>query len=480
MGYVKRGRLRQKVVQGIFQSPPGVNGRWQETALKLTNRSIFLFWVPLAATWIMMSVEGPFLAAIIARLPDPKFNLAAYGVAFAFAILVESPVIMMMSASTALVENWESYRKLRNFTFTLSAAITGVMLVVLIPAVSEFLLVRLIGLPERVARLTHGSLMILLPWPGVIGYRRFYQGLLIRSGRTRWVAFGTVVRLVTMGTTALLVYRLSSLEGAHVGAVALSAGVTAEAIASRIMTHSSVRELAARTMAGTGSMSYRDITVFYYPLALTSLIGLTVHPMVTFFMGRARFPVESLAVFPVVNSLSFIFRSVGLSFQEATIALLGDGHRHFRELGRFALLLAVVSSLGLALIAFTPMVHIWYEGISGLTPDLSRFTIVPTRILVVLPFLSVLLSYERGILVNGRRTRPITYGTMIEVSGIAILFLSLIKGFDMVGVTAAVTAFVGGRLRHVGCVVGVVHHFLDGRLIDVGMEGPRFVDHDRS
>ena len=64
----------------------------------------------------MMALEGPFLAAVIARLPDPKFNLAAYGVAFAFAILIEAPVIMIMSASTALVEDGPSFRRLRNFT----------------------------------------------------------------------------------------------------------------------------------------------------------------------------------------------------------------------------------------------------------------------------------------------------------------------------------------------------------------------------
>ena len=32
-----------------------------------STRSILLFWMPLAATWLMMAAEGPFLAAIIAR-----------------------------------------------------------------------------------------------------------------------------------------------------------------------------------------------------------------------------------------------------------------------------------------------------------------------------------------------------------------------------------------------------------------------------
>ena len=97
----------------------------------VTYRRIFRLWVPLAATWLMMSVEGPFLAAVIARLEEPTFNLAAYGVAFAFAVIVEAPIIMILSAATALVRDWESFRKLRNFSYSLNLVVTFVMLLVL-------------------------------------------------------------------------------------------------------------------------------------------------------------------------------------------------------------------------------------------------------------------------------------------------------------------------------------------------------------
>jgi hypothetical protein len=53
----------------------------------LTFRRVFRFSAPLAATWLMMPVEGAFLASVIARLVEPKFNLAAFGVAFSFAML---------------------------------------------------------------------------------------------------------------------------------------------------------------------------------------------------------------------------------------------------------------------------------------------------------------------------------------------------------------------------------------------------------
>ncbi len=396
----------------------------------------------------MMAVEGPFLAAVIARLADPKFNLAAHGVAFAFALLVEAPVIMIMSASTALAEDAISFKRLRTFTYALNAAVTASMLVMLIPHVFRTLMLEMIALPEEVARLTYVALWILLPWPGAIGYRRFYQGLLIRDGRTRLVAYGTVLRLTTMATTALVLYFAFSPPGAYVGAAALAVGVSVEALASRWMARATTRGLLDKVHVqqnGTEGLTYPRIWQFYYPLALTSLIGLAVQPMLTFFMGRAPAPVESLAVLPVVIALSFVFRAMGLSYQEVAIALMGKRFEHVRELGRFAVYLGIASSAGLALVALTPLSGIWYETISGLSPELAEYAILPTMLLIPIPFMSVMLSYQRGIMVVARRTRPVTWATAIEVGGIAVIFPFLGWELGVIGVTASTVAFVAGR-----------------------------------
>jgi hypothetical protein len=176
------------------------------------------------------------------------------------------------------------------------------------------------------------------------------------------------------------------------------------------------------------------------------MIGLAAQPMLTFFMGRAPAPVESLAVFPVVASLNFLFRSMGLSFQEVGIALMGKRHEHFLPLARFAAVLALFVVSGLALVAFTPLVYVWFEGVSGLSRELARFAILPTAILVPIPFLSVILSFQRGILVVARRTRPITIATALEVGTVAILFPLFGWRLGWVGVTAAATALLCGRV----------------------------------
>jgi progressive ankylosis protein len=412
-------------------------------ATPIRIRNLFRFWLPLQATWLMMACEGPLLAAVIARLAEPKHNLAAYGVAFALAILVEAPVIMMMSAATALVDSSENYRRLRLFTWSLNLGTTVALLALLLTPAWSILTLRWMGLDPDVARLAHQALLVLLPWPAAIGFRRFCQGLLIRAGLTRRVAWGTMIRLVCMAATALVLATQTRFAGSLVGACALSAGVIGEAIASRMMTAGTIRKLLKQPTENV--LSYRAIIDFYTPLALTSTIALAVQPMVTFFMGQARFSLESLAVLPVINALVFIFRTPGLSYQEVAITMLARGEENRRPILRFAVLLGALAALGLALIAWTPLSRVWFQTISGLSPELAQFTHLPIRILVLMPLLSVLLSLQRALLVSSRHTQPITWASVIEVGMIlAVLAWAILAG-NWVGATAAAAAFMVGR-----------------------------------
>lgn len=422
-----------------------------------TYKKIFFFWIPLSATWLMMATEGPFLAAIIARLANPKFNLAAYGVAFSFAVFIEAPVIMMMSASTALAKDRDSYIKLRNFTFVLSGITTLTLLTFIIPPIFYFITQRLLGLPENVAKLTHQAFIVLIPWPGAIGYRRFYQGILIRSNLTRRVAYGTIIRLMAIVMTSLTCYLFFDLNGAIIGTLSLAVAVSAEAVTSRIMAHTSVKRLLLKERESERSeetpISYRYITKFYYPLALTSILSIGVHPMVTFFMGQSRMPIESLAVLPVILSLVFIFRSIGLSFQEVGIALLEKNNEAFKPLRNFAFGLGIVLVCLLSLITLTPFSNIWFHKISGLSSGLAIFAKFPAQIATLLPGLTVLISLQRALLINNKKTKPITIASSIEVIGIFIILFVTIVAFDLIGAIAAIAALVVGRLFANGYLV---------------------------
>ncbi|NQV15489.1 hypothetical protein HQ531_08535 [bacterium] len=414
----------------------------------LTIKKILKFWLPLAGTWLMMSLEGPFLAALIARLADPKFNLAAYGVAFSFALIIEAPVIMMMTASTKLVNDYQSLKKLRQFTWILNITITGVMLILLIPGIFFFLTEDLIGLPQNVAQLTHIATIILIPWPGVIGFRRFYQGVLIRNHATRRVAYGTIIRLISMISMALSLFLFTNLPGVYIGTAALSSGVVMEAISTRFMVHHIIRRLslAENSLVQTSRLRFKGIIRFYYPLALTSMLTLGVHPLVTFFVGKSVMPLESLAVLPVVGSFVFLFRGVGLSFQEAAITLMGENKEDDQLVRRFALVLGVSLSMVLMVTAFTPLSKIWFSVVSGLSGELTSLALKPLMIMCIFPATTVLIAFQRAILVKVGRTSPITTATVIEVIGIiSVLYIGVVQ-MSLTGAVAAVSAFVFGRL----------------------------------
>jgi hypothetical protein len=427
------------------------------TPTPLSVGRVARFWAPLAATWLMMAAEGPFVAALIARLAEPKLNLAAWGVAIAFAMLIEAPVIMIMSAATALVRDRASFCALRRFIYVINGGVTLVMLVLLLPPVFRFVAGQLIGLPDEVVRLAHLATAILLPWPAAIGYRRFYHGILIGQGLTRRVAYGTLVRLGGMATVGVIVYRFTSLPGVCVGALALSAGVVLEATATRLWARGAVRTVRGRQPRPESTpLTIGRMVRFYVPLALTSVLAIGVHPLVTFLVARSRMPLESLAVLPVVTGLVFVFRSGGLALQEVCIALLGDDRSGRRPLASFATILAAASSGALALVAFTPIAHLWLEHVAGLKSDLADFALLPLGLLVLMPAFEALVSYQRALLVHAHRTPPITWATGIEVSGIALVIAAGTLGFNLVGAVAAASGLVFGRLLATGFLCRVL------------------------
>ena len=323
--------------EGSGEVPVSVEGPSGSGAGGLELRTIFRFWLPLAATWVMMAVEGPFVAALVARLPEPRFNLAAFGVALALAFVAEAPIIMLLAATTALARDRESFRRLRRFSILMNGGVTGAMALIAFPPVFEVLASRVLALPPAVADRAQLAVLVFLPWPAAIGFRRFQQGILIAAGRTRLVAYGTAVRLSTMAATGLVLFLYGGLDGAVVGAGALSAGVVVEAAASWVWARGDRRRLELKPPVSPGEVpTLADIQRFYWPLAVTPLMNMVAMPLVTFFTGRGHLPIESLRR-PSGRQLVRLPLSVSgaTAFQEVVIAPDAAATPRLRSLRRF-------------------------------------------------------------------------------------------------------------------------------------------------
>src|SRR5690606_27470186 len=69
-------------------------------------------WWPLAGGWLLMTAELTVFAAIVARMPDPIVQLAAWGVVFAVSTLVQAPSTALLPTATALARDRRTFATL--------------------------------------------------------------------------------------------------------------------------------------------------------------------------------------------------------------------------------------------------------------------------------------------------------------------------------------------------------------------------------
>jgi len=414
-------------------SGPGTNA-------PLTLSRVGATWWPLAASWLMMGFELPAVSATIARLPDPELGLAAYGgVVFPLSLLVEAPIIMLLAASTALSREIDSYRKLRRFMLASVAGLTLLHVAIAVTPLFDVVVAGWMGAPPEIREPARLGLVIMTPWTGSIAYRRFQQGVLIRAGRSGTVGAGTAVRLVTSFAALGVGWALGG-RGIVVGTSAVAAGVMVEALFVAIAVRPSVRALPDAPPAQP--LTTARFLRFYVPLALTSIITLFALPLGSAAMARMPRPIESLAVWPVINGLTFTLRSVGFAFNEVVVALL-DEPRAAPALGRFALGLAAAATLLLAVLAATPLSWAWFAGVSGLATPLASLATRAVWLPILMPALAVAQSWFQGVLVHAHRTRPVTEAV---VAGLAVAGVVLVAGIARGGVTGLYVGLAGSAL----------------------------------
>ncbi|MEZ4766847.1 MAG: hypothetical protein R2844_00260 [Caldilineales bacterium] len=402
----------------------------------LTQRKIARFWLPLAAMWILMALEQPMLSAVIARMPEPTLNLAAWGLTFALGLIIESPVIMFLTLGTALAKDRQSYRRLLQFTHIMAWGLTALHLLVGLTPLYAWIVGGLVGAPPEVIEPSRTAFLLMTPWAGAIAYRRMWQGVLIRYGRPGTVAYTTAIRLAATAVVALAGLLTGATSGANVAALSLSAGVLAGAASAYLFVRGTVRERLAGDDPDLAPLTWPVLLKFYVPLALTSFIVLIGTPIINLGLSRGPRALESLAVWPVVNGLLFLLRSTGVALQEVIVALLRDGETYV-SLRRFSYTLAGVLTLLTAAVTLTPLSTLWFTDISGLPPDLVELARVPAALLVLVPALTTLTSWQRGVLIYFSRTTAITIATVIHIS---VLYVSVIAGAALLPWPGAITA----------------------------------------
>lgn len=375
-----------------------------------------------------MTSEGPMVSAAINRLPNEVVMLAAQGLVVSLSVTIESPIINLLATSTALVKDRHSYLLLRKFTIHWMIFLTFITFLLAFTPIFDLVVVNWMGIPGEVAYWVQIGLRIMLFWSAAIAWRRFLQGVMIRYNQTRKVAWGTVVRLIASGGTVIGLAILSDLPGVVIGAIALMAGVVAEAIYATAAVRPILKnELAPDSPLRTEEpLTYSELFWFHLPLATTSLLILLVQPLVAFSLSRSPSPILALAAWSVVFQFMLIMRAPAFALPEVVIALT-DGERTFAPIRRFTLSLVGANSLVMIAIALTPLLYVYLFGIQDTTSEVAAVARQGIILFIPLPAIAVLISWIRGLLIDGRATRVVNGGMAVNVVVTAAILLTGVR-----------------------------------------------------
>jgi len=391
-----------------------------------------------------MGFEGPAVAAVVSRLPNPTVNLAAWGgVVFPLALMVEAPIIMMLAASTALCRDWASYIKMRRFMNQLGASLTALHILIVATPLYYVIAEDLLGAPKAVLAPARIGLFIMIPWTWSIAYRRFHQGILIRFGHSLKIGLGTAVRFCADATMLAIGY-FGGWPGIVVAGCGMVAGVLTEAFYVHLAVRPTLRDQLKPAPPVRIPLSTRAMLDFYIPLSLTQVLILIAYPIGSAAMSRMPLPLLSLAAWPVVGAVRYVTGSFGGAYNEVVVALV-ERERSSRPLFRFAIVIAAVATACLVVLTIPAVSTAIFADLLGLAAPLPAMIHKSLYILLPIPAIAVAQSYFQGMILHSRRTRSITEAVLIFLGVVTVALIAGVLWGGAVGLYVALIAFTVGE-----------------------------------
>ncbi len=405
----------------------------------MTYRKVFIFWIPLAFSWLLMTFEGPWIQGVISRKPDSETQLAAFGLIFSLSVLIETPIIMLLATSSALSRNRQAYRVLWRFMMAINLFVTIVALLMAFTPLLDFYLDTLLNIPPHIIEATRPGMRIMVLWSAFIGYRRFHQGILIRFGHTRHIGYGTVIRIVVSGGVAIGLGAITQMAGAVIGAFSLILAVGIESFYTYFVSQKDVNHLLDTPLsANLNPLTYANVIKFHAPLAATSIITLFIRPFIE--RGLASLPdaTQALAAWPIIFSIMLIMRSGGMAYQEVVISM-NHSRQHHEILRGFTMRLGISLTIFMIIFGFTPLVEIYNNTILDVPENLRGLVLMGVQSAIAIPLLTTLQSYFRALLMLAEKTNIIYQAMIIGF----IVTTSIVWGAISLGIHGILAASLG-------------------------------------
>lgn len=167
------------------------------TFLELTR-----FFIPVSTTGIMFALSRPILYAFVARTPNSIAVIAALRITFDFTMLFQQATNQFRHFFISF--GFDDLKRKKQFMALVGAGITAIMLLFVLTPLADWIWGILMGIPEELMALAIESLLVMCLMPVAIMYRNYFHSRLMTLRRTEGMAYGSMLRVVSIFLFAAL------------------------------------------------------------------------------------------------------------------------------------------------------------------------------------------------------------------------------------------------------------------------------------
>lgn len=412
------------------------------TSKETSLRKLWAEFLPLSLSDVFMALSDPLITTTLAHLPEARLNLAAIGLAKPVVVFFESPVIMLLHASNVLSVRDGAPKALWRFSMILVSSLSVLLLFLTVPPIYSAFGKNVLGVGGELLVRSQWALFIMFLWPFSSGWRRYFQGILIRRGHNSDIALASTGRLLV---ACLILYSgfHFKVPGYLLAAFTLIGTIVFEAIL--VTWFASKRQTPAST--GQGKIyTVRDIARFYFPLANTMVVVWGSRALLIAVIARAADKQIALAAWPAAWGLVVLLANSTRMVQQVVI-------RHRSQVAeslllKFALSVGLVGSVFLILLCNTGLGNQLLGIFLGNDLELLAHVRPVVVVCSIVPLLVALQNAIQGLLISEGLTQRVSNAAWM--GGISLIFVAALGiSLEMEGAFVAAVAMLGTSLSSV-------------------------------
>lgn len=425
------------------------------------------FYIPLAATSVMMMVTHSVVSGAVARTVSPTLALAAYSAAYSVGQVLESPCYGMQRMALAFTQGRKSFAVVGRVGLAMLAFILGILLLIAWTPLSRVVFCDVLGLTEEVYSFAVPSFRVLLVWPAASALRAFYQAIIILQKRTYWTTGNMLMRVFVMFTAAFILPKIW--PNGPVGASLLMLGLSTEAVLALVVAKKAIPPLEVEDSSVVIPKSV-DVFRFALPLAIAASFQHLAKPFVTASLSRTLNPEVTLAGYQVALSFSYIFVALTYNVYQAVMVFVRDV-RSFRRVRSFTLSLGLFASTILVLCSIPSMGNWIFGSIIGTDEVTTGEAIRTLRVLAITPALFSYIELCGGLLMMKKHTVWVTAAKLTNVAITSGVVLVLARNVPSMGAMIGALALAVGALAEMAVLYRTINAIPDCRIIVKGEVG---------